>query len=71
MKRLLVISGVLFLAISCAKTFAPRISDTGVHRKPMSRDDCLTCHLQGDKETPRAPKRMLKIDRENCKKCHW
>jgi len=71
MRNFVLLLGVVVLAIGCARTFAPRISDTGIHRKPMSREDCLTCHLQGDKETPQAPKRMLKVDRENCKKCHW
>ncbi|OGC79840.1 MAG: hypothetical protein A2145_03590 [candidate division Zixibacteria bacterium RBG_16_40_9] len=71
MKRLSIILGILLLAMGCARTFAPRITDTFVHRKSMSREDCLTCHVQGDKVTPKAPKRMLKVDRENCRKCHW
>ena len=71
MTKIFLVLVTIILAIGCARTFAPRITDTLVHRKPMLRDDCLTCHLQGDNETPKAPNRMLKIDRENCKKCHW
>ncbi len=70
-RKFFLILGVLLLGIGCARTFAPRITDTLLHRKPMAREDCLVCHSRGDKEAPQAPKRMLAVDRENCRKCHW
>ena len=62
--------GVIILCWGCAATFAPRITDTMIHADITSRDQCLSCHLEGNKGAPVAPSRMLKEDRKVCTRCH-
>lgn len=70
MKVRLSIFGIVILCWGCAAIFAPRITDTGVHRMVTSREQCLSCHLEGKNSAPKAPDRMLENDRRNCVRCH-
>ncbi len=71
MKRILFFSLVSIFLAGCAALFAPRITDTFIHRnRVFSREDCLSCHLEGKDGAPKAPKAMLKEGRRNCVRCH-
>ncbi len=70
MKYSVSVIGVFILCLGCAATFAPRITDTLVHRYVIVKTECLSCHLEGKNGAPVVPARMLQDDRRNCIRCH-